>query len=222
MERNLNELEALAVLLGVGADEGGGADVIARIPTYVRKALVFPYEEGRKFVESLHAAGGFGSVNAAYRQHPASSEQILHPEAYAARENAASPPLPDLAGVSGCRQIRAGALGEFDMRALLDQHAPGTAAAADGWNGDAYVVLRCGSALAMADRWQADSAAEASRLADALARLAARWSGGAGPGPDGRFAGPSGAGRIVRNGARIDLVVARDAPTAERVGRALG
>ena len=221
MAKHLDEVEALAVLLGLGAEVGDGLEVLARTPSYVKQALVFPYEAGQELVDKLHSAGGYAAVNAAYGRPPSSSEQILHPEAYTARESSTPPPLPDLAAATGCRRIRAGTLGEFDMRALLDQHAPGAAPAADGWNGDAYSLLRCGTALALADRWSTDQPADAGRLADALGRWAVKWSGGAAPRADGRFSGPSGAGRIVRTGSRVDLVLAQNAETADRVASAL-
>jgi len=224
MERHLSEVEALGVLLGVGSEVGSAVDVLARTPSYVQQSLFFPYQTGLEFVERLHEGGGFAAVNAAYRRPPASTEQVLHPEAYTADENSSPPALPDVAGASGCSPVRSGSLGEFDMRALLDQHAGEDAAAgaARGWNGDAYAVVRCGNALALADRWQADSGAAAARLAGALRTWAGGWSGGSAPGPDGRFAGPNGAGRVVHSGSRVDLVLAQTADAAGRVARALG
>ena len=224
MERHLSELEALAVLLGVGSDVEAAVDVLARTPSYVQRSLRFPYETGLKFVERLHAAGGFAAVNAAYRRPPASTEQVLHPEAYATGESWSAPSLPDLAAATGCSRVRSGRLGEFDMRALLEDQGSDdpSASAARGWNGDAYSLVRCGNALALADRWQADSGADAARLAHALGRWAGAWSGGSGPGPDGRFAGPSGVGRLVRTGSRVDLVVAQSADAVNRLVRALG
>ena len=161
-------------------------------------------------------------MNAAYGRPPTSTEQVIHPEAYAAGQSSAAPSIPDLAAVTGCTRVRAGTLGEFEMRALLEQHGDtGSASAASGWNGDAYMLVRCGGALALADRWRVDPGTDAGQLAEALGRWAASWSGGQGPGPDGRFAGPSGVGRIVRTGSLVDLVVAQDAGTADRVARAL-
>jgi hypothetical protein len=82
--------------------------------------------------------------------------------------------------------------------------------------------VRCGSVLGLADRWETDPGVDASRLSDALSRWSRGWSGGRGPGADGRFSGPSGAGRITRNGSRVELVLARDLDTADRLARALG
>ena len=224
MDKHLTELEALAVLFGLGVDGEAGGSVLARTPPYVQQALYFPYEAGTEFVEQLHAAGGFNAVNAAYRRLPTSTEHILHPETYRAGASAAPPPLPNVAAANGCRQVRAGSLGEFDMGAVLDQHLDDSlsANAAKGWNGDAYSLVRCGNAYGLVDRWVSDRPADAARLAEALAAWAPTWSGGSGPGPDGRFSGPSGAGHIFRTGSRIDLVLAQDGATADRLARALG
>jgi len=224
MERHLSEIEALAALLGVGSEVEEGLDVLSRTPPYVQRALFFPYEKGVEFVEGLHSAGGFAAVNAAYRRPPTSTEHIFHPQTYTAGEGWRAPPLPDLAAATGCARVRAGTLGEFDMRALLDESGIDTASAnaARGWNGDAYRLLRCGNALALADRWETDPGADAGRLAEALGRWAQEWSGGSGPGADGRFAGPSGVGHIVHRGSRVDLVVAQTADAADRLARALG
>jgi hypothetical protein len=67
----------------------------------------------------------------------------------------------------------------------------------------------------MVERWEADSPADAARLAQALTRWAAGWAGSAVSG--GRFSGRGGAGRIVHQGTRVDLVLADDAATADRL-----
>jgi hypothetical protein len=135
-----------------------------------------------------------------------------------------APALPDLALATGCGKVDTGTLGEFDMRELLaEQLAVNDArAAAAGWNGDAFGVVRCGTALGLADRWQTDDPAAAGRLADALARWAGGWSGGhRAPDADGRFTGGAGSGRVVRNGNRVDIVLADDPATADRLAQAL-
>jgi hypothetical protein len=222
-ERNLDELEALARILGGDIDEGA-SDVLGRMPEYLNQALYFPYTEGLSFVDGLHDAGGFAAVDAAYRRPPTSTEHILHPSTYAEGQAWTPPPLPDVAAAAGCSRVRSGALGQFDMQQVLDQHISVSDAtrAVEGWNGDSYAVVRCGGTLGMADRWETDGGADAGRLADALGRWARSWSGGRAPGADGRFSGPAGAGRITGNGGRVDLVIARDAPTADRLARALG
>ena len=223
MDRHLDPLEALAAALGLGASSEAG-EALTNAPPYFLKSLLFPYTQGLEFVESLHSAGGFAAVNGAYSKPPTSTEHILHPSTYSSGETASVPPLPDVGAATGCRTERTGVLGEFDMRELLSSHIAVTEAegAAQGWNGDTYSLVSCGNTLGMADRWETDPGVDAARLTDALSRWARGWSGGRGPGADGRFSGPSGAGRITRSGNRVELVVARDIDTADRLVRALG
>lgn len=220
-EKHLSSEERLAAILGgAGGDVGG----LARVPRYVIESLFFPYEEGLAFVQGLHAGGGFAAVDAAYRSPPTSSEHILHPETYRAGQTWVPPAVPDVAAAASCTPVRAGTLGQYDMRELLDLHlsAGDAGRAAEGWNGDSYRVVRCGTALGMADRWETDAGADPARLVTALAQWAAGWSGGGRPGADGRFTGPNGAGRIVRSGTRVDIVLAQDADTMEKLVRAFG
>jgi hypothetical protein len=66
-----------------------------------------------------------------------------------------------------------------------------------------------------------DPGVDAGRLFEALGRWARAWSGRA-VAADGRFSGASGAGRIVRSGNRIELVLAQDVATADKLVAALG
>ena len=224
--RNLWADEHLTARQRAEADSGGGGDpsVYFDTPTYILESLFFPYLAGLEFVTALHDEGGFAAVDAAYRQPPVSTEEILHPDLFVPGTTVARPPLPDLAAATGCTALDASAIGEFDMAQVLDQHLPETEArrAAAGWNGDAYGLVRCGTAVGMADRWRADSPADLTELADSLGRWARAWSGSTrAPGADGRFSGPSGTGRIIRSADRIDLVIADDASTSDRLAAAV-
>ena len=219
-ERHLNERERAEAAVG-GA---GDASTYARAPRYLLESLFFPYQNGLTFARSRHRAGGFAEVDNAYRNPPTSTEHILHPETYAAGQTWSPPALPDVAAATGCGSVDAGTLGEFDMVQLLATEISRTdaGAAAVGWNGDAFRAVRCGAAVGLADRWQADDAAAAGRLADALSRWARGWSGSnRAPDAEGRISGPSGSARVIRNGARVDLVLADDVATADRLARAL-
>jgi hypothetical protein len=207
------------------AAQGGSAEAIgayARAPRYLLESLFFPYQSGVTFVESRHRAGGFAEVDKAYRNPPTSTEHILHPETYASGQTWSPPALPNLAAATGCGAVDTGTLGEFDMIQILSgELSTGDArSAAAGWNGDAYGVVRCGSAIGLADRWQTDNPADAGRLADALARWARGWSGSTrAADAEGRVTGSNGSARVVRNGGRIDLILADNAETADRLAR---
>ena len=218
-ERHLSARERQQAILS------GSADAIAayaRAPQYLLESLFFPYQSGLAFVQSRHRAGGFAEVDKAYRNPPTSTEHILHPETYASGQTWSPPALPDLAAATGCGAVDTGTIGQFDMIQILSRHlSTGDArGAATGWNGDAYSAVRCGAALGLADRWQADTPAEAGRLADALTRWARGWSGSSrAADAEGRVTGSKGSARVVRNGGRVDLIVADDQATADRLAR---
>lgn len=66
----------------IAASEAG----LSEFPPYLRQELLFPYEEGLRFVCDLYAEGGWEAVNAAYEDPPASTAQILFPDRYGAGE----------------------------------------------------------------------------------------------------------------------------------------
>jgi hypothetical protein len=198
-----------------------------RSPKYLRDSLLYPYTSGQAWAMRLYQqTRSWRLIDAAYADPPRSTEDVLHLDRYQAkpRRGWSPPQLPPLTAGTGCAAVRSGTIGEFNMIELLDQNLTlnDAAVSADGWNGDAFQVVKCAAALAMVDRWEADDATAAGRLAEALGRWAREWSGGAPPGADGRFSGSSGSGRIVRNGTRVDLVLADDAPSADKVAAAAG
>jgi len=220
-QRHLSGREQAAALFG---QIGGNPLAALRAPLYLLEALRFPYEEGTDFVRHRYEAGGFAAVDAAYRRPPSSTEHILHPELYDAGPPSDPPAVSDLATATGCGAVDAGVLGEFDMAKVLREHVTTARAerAAAGWNGDSFGVVRCGSTLGLADRWRTDTASDAAELVQALGEWSRGWSSSTrAPDAEGRFSGPSGAGRIVRSGSRVDLVLAGDAATADRVASAL-
>ena len=219
-QRHLTEEERAAA----GASQGD-ASVYANVPRYLLRALLFPYVQGFSFVEALHRSGGFGAVDSAYRRAPTSTEHILHPDSYLAGEEWTSPSLPDVPQAAGCQRLEVGAVGEFDTAQILDEQltAADSERAAAGWDGDSFVLVRCGTAAGVVDRWQAESDADAVELEQALRRWAAGWAASARPaGGDGRFAGTGGAGSVRRTGRVVDLVLADDAATVDRLVSALG
>lgn len=222
VDEHLSAAEQLAALRGTGT----GSSVLARAPRYILEGLYFPYEAGEEFVGRLLERGDLGLVDEAYRRPPASTEHILHPDTYLAGEQADAPPIDDIGGgAAGCDAVREGAIGEFDTRHLLDVHLGSAAseAAARGWNGDTFVLLTCGAEPVLVDRWRGDTEADAAELAEALGRWVRRWSGRDAPlAPDGRFAGPDGAGRIRLLGDTVELVLARGLDAADRVVGAIG
>ena len=214
-----------------GAEQGSlGAELDASgldtIPRYLRESLVFPYTSGLDFAfERYRTTRSFAGVDAAWRRPPTSSEEILHPERYTEAQQWQAPGLPDFSAAEGCLLVRTGTLGEFDMRQVLGVHLTDRDAerAVDAWAGDAFAFLRCGADSLLVERWRADDEIAARRLNAALERWARAWSRArSGRDAEGSFAGPGGAGRIVRDGVEVSMIVADDVATAERFAPTLG
>lgn len=121
-------------------------------PAFIKKDLLFPYQQGELFVQSLLDAGGWPAVDRAYASPPRSTEQVLHPERYPADlpMDLDLPPLEALLD-GEWRQVDGGELGEWLMRLVLEAHLPEdqAAQAAEGWGGDAFVTFYSEAA----ERW---------------------------------------------------------------------
>lgn len=223
VDKYLSDDEQLTYALGslLGGDDSGAAARVAQAPKFLLDYLYFPYTDGLDFVKAEAADAGTAGIDDAYRRPPTSTEQILHPDVYRANQGWAPPPLPDVAAATTCEARRRGSLGEFKMQEVLDSELDSSTAAtaADGWNGDAFQTVRCGTSLGLVDRWQADSDAAATRLVQALTRWAPGWAR-SNSAASGRFSGAGGSGRLVRAGSQVDLVLADNAATADRLAAA--
>lgn len=114
------------------------------VPPVVQCLLSAPYREGLEFVEALRADGGWARVDAAWRDPPATTEQVLHPERYASREPALSVTASD-SPAPGCRRVYRDTLGESAWRCLLAAwETPAEARARlGGWGGDQVATFDC-------------------------------------------------------------------------------
>lgn len=90
-----NPLRALQFLKSLGAT-GMASEELDKAPRAMRETLLFPYQDGQKWVSALYKQGGWGEVSQAFTTLPQSSEQILHPEKYFAHEAPVKVTLPDI------------------------------------------------------------------------------------------------------------------------------
>ena len=108
-------------------------------PRVLADQLVLPYVVGRDFARAVWQRGGWEAVKAAWSRPPESSEQVLHPEKFFARE------APQRVEVTyqppGASLANEGVLGEMLTRTLLGD---GSDAAAAGWGGDRFRVWDVG------------------------------------------------------------------------------
>jgi hypothetical protein len=135
--RNLSELVRASPLAGT---ELGSAPAIVRVP------LLSAYVDGLAFAANLHGDGGWGRVNRAHADPPASSEQVLHPERFVRRD---APERPRLAGAQsalgeGYELVHEDSLGELELSVYFGQASGDRAAkrAAHGWGGDRLYAYR--------------------------------------------------------------------------------
>jgi hypothetical protein len=149
---------------------------LTRAPAFVRETALFPYEDGFAFVSGLYA-----SVDAAFADPPASTEQVIHPEKYEAREAPAVVTLPPVVAALGAGWSVAGedTLGELILGIWLRAGGvprPDSLAAAAGWGGDRLVILRgpdgaVGVGIITAWDTAADAAEFQAAAATAMAKL---------------------------------------------------
>jgi len=128
------------------AQSAGDADqpVLASSPRALRETLLFPYVAGVSFVRTLKVRGGWRAVDDAFRDPPASTEQVLHPERYLRRDPPIPVELPRITALEGTHdEVYRDVLGEFQVRLWLQETMePADAVnAAAGWGGDRAIVL---------------------------------------------------------------------------------
>ncbi len=155
-----------AKMLGdLGAMLNQNTAKLREAPPYLREMLMFPYQQGQQFAMAVYMSGGTAAIDAAFRNPPTCTKDILHPEKFLRQR--ATPEHPELPRLESkdWRLIGNNVLGEFGMDFILQQ-AMGAFDAqtlAEGWNGDRYQVYERGTngptALVWATAWEDDSQA---------------------------------------------------------------
>jgi len=149
--------------------------VLERTPAILRAPLEFPYSTGFGYVRAANATGGWDAVNDFYDRMPESTEQILHPEKYAAAEAPVKVDMPSDVATQlgqGWTVQTEDTFGEFQLGIWLREGgvAEATAkAAAAGWGGDRLAVVQGpNGAWGVVIHTVWDSTAEASEFLDAV------------------------------------------------------
>jgi hypothetical protein len=159
------------------AESDTSSEELDKAPAYVRESLLFPYEEGANFVDQLRKKKGLAGVDAAFRDPPLSTEQIMHPDKYITnRDNPRPVPLPDISGSLGPKWqlINSDTMGEFDVRSWFDQYG-GLITARDtaaGWGGNTIQYYQGpGKNNVVVNMFAWDTAKDAGEFFDAYAKL---------------------------------------------------
>ena len=118
--------------------------VLANAPKVLKENLQFPYLYGAGFVGAVLKSGSWTALDTSYVTLPASTEQIMHPQRFLARDNPVKIEIPDLAGLLGPNWKKADVdvNGEFGYLVTLAEFIPKRTArsAAEGWGGDRYAL----------------------------------------------------------------------------------
>jgi hypothetical protein len=145
-------------IVAAGQDPAQAA-LLARIPAIMKETLLFPYTTGMSFIQGAKSQGDWAAVDKLYDRMPESTEQIMHPEKYAANEAPVKVVLPtDLATRlgTGWTVPLEDTFGEMQTGVWLREGGVATDAANDaaaGWGGDRLAVIE-GPSGAWAVAWQ--------------------------------------------------------------------
>ena len=148
----------------------------SRAPLWLREGLVFPYLGGAEFIV-WYRRKYFDESILDPRRMPTSTEQVLYPDRYAAKDE---PTDVIFSGPSVDTVQYEDNLGAFETRLLFLQHLNNEAEAAqlaEGWDGDRYQVLGPkADVLVWYSVW--DGGAAATRFARGLERAWDKRAGG--------------------------------------------
>lgn len=153
------------------------------IPSWMVNQLEWPYTSGQLWVGTLAGdplAPDFAAVDAAWADPPDTTEQVIEPGAWDAREPALPVELPDLAAVlgDGWEVLDTTPIGQASIGIILEHHGASPVdadAAARGWGGDRVTVATGpDDAFAVAWRLAWDTPADATEFSDAYESILGR------------------------------------------------
>jgi len=199
VQRYFTSEETLGSLLGAAFQDTGD------LPPFLEAQVIFPYLDGEAFVSDLRdrADGRWNLVDTAYEAHmPASTEQILHPDAYFEADQPQPVRIHARLGAAW-RRAGAGTWGELQTRELLALAGANARDAAAGWGGDRYELWESAGRDVLMMRWRWDTPRDEAEFAGAL-RV---WAAGVLKRPH----------TVVERGGAVTLVVAPDARILGRV-----
>jgi hypothetical protein len=136
--QSLRKQPALAHMLLSRSDSlMGQYPVLGAVPLYLRASLLFPYTEGLRFQQAVVTKLGDAGFSEVFRNPPANSQQVMHPDKYFEGVIAADPKLPAVPDAGRYREIADATVGEFDHAILLEQYGDKQTAGplAEHWRG---------------------------------------------------------------------------------------
>jgi hypothetical protein len=180
--KTLADPDTARVFLKEDSDDTGGGDseypVFSKAPLYLKRTLMFPYEEGERFQQAVFLKDGKDAFALLFRKPPVTTSQVIHPERYFNDVTFKDPNLPK--PLPHAKPFVTGTMGELDHRILLTQFIDSDAAEMLGpkLKGSAYRIDETRPdhrmMLLYASDW--DSADSAAQYFDAYQKvLRAKW-----------------------------------------------
>jgi hypothetical protein len=199
-----------------GSVDPASEAILARMPAILKDPLLFPYTNGLQLALGAFTTNGYAGVDGLFGNPPDSTEQVLHPEKFAAREAPVAVAFPDDLAArlgDGWKVSLQDTLGEMLLEIVLrDGGATATNDAAAGWGGDRVALVEGpdgAKAVVLDTAW--DTPADAAEFEAALAPTVEKLTGlGRSP-------------AVLRPAEdRVVLVTAESAATRGRVANVLG
>ncbi len=107
----------------------GNTPQFDKAPPFVRETLMFPYLTGLLFVESVRRTQPWAKVDDIFKSPPESTEQVMHPEKYAAHEHPTKITPTAIAALGPRKELRRDVFGELVMKILFATAPPPPATA---------------------------------------------------------------------------------------------
>jgi hypothetical protein len=141
----MRDLKRVAAMMKSVNASGASSEKIEGAPRAIRESLLFPYKQGMDFTSQLYRRGGWTLISEAYKSLPQSSEQILHPEKYFAREAPVKVDVPELSELLGknWKRLDYDVSGEWGYFQVLDEYLRSekeSQKASAGWGGDRFAL----------------------------------------------------------------------------------
>ena len=140
LDKYLNKKDRKTLLQNSGTET-----IDHNTPAILQKIMLFPYDKGLSLVTDILSKRSLSGLNESYNQPPTSTEQVIHPKKYFAKETAPEIALPNLEIVLGQEWsiVHKEVLGEFFLQAYLELVTDKSTAAiaSSGWEGDQYQLL---------------------------------------------------------------------------------
>ncbi len=122
-------------------------EIFRQAPSFLKETLVFPYSYGSAFLQRVRSNRPWSEVDKIYKDLPASTEQIIHPEKYLDKRDNPLPveaedPSPRLG--TGWKIAYTNVLGEFSIYLMLKNELSEAQAknASAGWGGDKVYLVQ--------------------------------------------------------------------------------